>query len=144
MKISLTKRPCSLILKRYISGHAGAFVPAAKPTKRQKVDDAGSSFGDYAASLHSVSSTPSRADSDWQHSDVEADESRKKILSQLQKLNDKRARLEAQLTRIQKGSTAAAKVPDAPLFRPDTLLSAHVRTEYTFLLGEFSIFNMVS
>ena len=81
----------------------------------------------YPQSLHSVSSTPSRADSDWPYSDVEADESRKKILSQLQKLNDKRARLEAQLTRIQKGQSIATKLPDAPVFRADTLLSAHVR-----------------
>ena len=85
------------------AGHA-AFSPMARSMKAPSLER--SSFTDeYGGAMRSIRSTPSHADSDMS-SDPEADESRRKILAQLQKLNDKRARLEAQLTKIQKQGLA--------------------------------------
>lgn len=76
---------------------------------------------DILSSLPSLGSTPSHPDSEFQFSDAEADENRKKILTQLQKLNDKRARLEAQLTKIQRNTGAPVQQPGPSAFEPTNL-----------------------
>ncbi|XP_055340883.1 chromatin-remodeling ATPase INO80-like [Paramacrobiotus metropolitanus] len=100
-----------------------AFMPAGKLARSPRLTDE----YDILGSLPSVSSTPSYANSDTQLSESDADENRKKILVQLQKLNDKRARLEAQLTKIQRNSGAPVQPPGPSAYEPTNLPTLHAK-----------------
>lgn len=110
----------------YFAGRA-AFTPPGKQAKSPRtLEESQFPDSDVLGSIPSLGSTPSHPDSEWHFSDAEADENRKKILTQLQKLNDKRARLEAQLTKIQRNTGAPVQVPGPSAFEPTNLSVAQV------------------